>query len=74
VTPMESTTKSITLTPRELKKISEFIADTTNGAQIVTIHVDSSSGIGSTVHATINAEMNGWTGEFTAVITDESCW
>ena len=71
---MESTTKSITLTPRELKKISEFIADTTNGAQIVTIHVDSSSGIGSTVHATINAEMNGWTGEFTAVITDESCW
>lgn len=74
MTPMESTTKSITLTPRELKKISEFIADTTNGAQIVTIHVDSSSGIGSTVHATINAEMNGWTGEFTAVITDESCW
>ena len=71
---MESTTKSITLTPRELKKISEFIADTTNGAQIVTIHVDSSSGIGSTVHATINAEMNGWTGAFTAVITDESNW
>jgi hypothetical protein len=70
---MVPTTK-ITLTPRELKKISEFIADTTNGSQIVTIHVDSSSGIGSTVHATVWAEINGWTGEFTAVITDESCW
>ena len=73
MTPMEPTTK-ITLTPRELKKISQFIADTTNGAQIVTIHVDSSSGIGSIVHATVWADINGWTGEFTAVITDESNW
>lgn len=71
---MEPTTKSITLTPRELNRISQFIADTTNGTQFVIIDVDSSSGIGSIVTATINAEMNGWTGAFTAVITDESNW
>ena len=57
---MEPTTKSITLTPRELNKISQFLADTTNGTQFVIIDV--------------NAELNGWTGAFTAVITDESNW
>ena len=43
-------------------------------ARCVTIGVDSSSGIGSSVTATVMTEVNGYRGEFTVVIADEENW
>ena len=70
----------IYLSHRELKELLEIVEtmnppDPQNSqAGIVKVGVDSSSGIGSIVKATIPIAQGDRWGEWTTVITDESSW
>jgi hypothetical protein len=72
--------KEITLHHRELKELLKLVEelnppDTTLLASgTVKISVDSSSGIGSIVTATIPIKQGDRWGEWTTTITDESTW
>ena len=72
--------KEITLHHRELKQLLELVEELNPpdtlllASGTVKISVDSSSGIGSIVKATIPIAQGDRWGEWTTVITDESSW
>jgi hypothetical protein len=72
--------KEIVLHRDDLETILQLVdqlnpADETKlGAGYVTIYSDSSSGIGTSIDAEVDVEINGLRGKFKRSIVDESSW
>ena len=64
----------ITLHKHELDAILAFVSNYPSSVDYIKITVDSSSGIGSIVKATVKAVVNGDFVEVTKTIVDESSW
>jgi hypothetical protein len=64
----------ITLHRSELDSVVEFVSKYPSAVDYITISVDSSSGIGSIIKATVKTVSNGDFVEITKTITDESSW
>jgi hypothetical protein len=64
----------IILHKHELDAITEFVSKYPSSVDYIKISVDSSSGIGSIIKATVKAVTNGDFVEITKTIVDESSW
>ena len=65
---------TITLHKNELDAIVDFVSKYPSSVDYIAISVDSSSGIGSIVKASVKAVSNGDFVEITKTIADESSW
>lgn len=65
---------TITLHKNELDAIVDFVSKYPSSVDYIAISVDSSSGIGSIVKASVKAVCNGDFVEITKTIADESSW
>lgn len=65
---------TITLHKNELDAIVDFVSKYPSSVDYIAISVDSSSGIGSIIKASVKAVSNGDFVEITKTITDESSW